>query len=467
MANWITVEELKKKGVTVYGTNILVSSFVNIYNPSNLILHDNIRIDDFTIISCKGKVEIFNHVHIGSHCMINSSTNIILGNYSGISSGVKLFGGCDDFSGNFLTNPTIPSKYLSVQVGDIILENHVLVGASTVILPNVVLKEGTSVGALSLIKKSTEPWKMYCGTPLKLIKDRNDKCLVLQKELESEKQNILPSCRCESYENNVSTNDKVTTVNDCNDVLPVNNDIVNINCDNKTIFITGGSKGIGKSVALHFKKLNYNVVITFNNSLDEALELEKQGIYIYKMNVTNSEECKYVVECVVSKFKKIDILVNNAGILENKLFHEMTYHQWYNVINTNLTSLYNVTHNVIQNMLENKNGKIINISSICGIKGSKGQTNYTSSKHGVVGFTKSLALEYGSSNIQVNCICPGLVDTQMTNQFISEKVRDKIIQSLPIKKIINPIEIAKTCEFLVNTEYCTGTIINIDCGMNC
>jgi NAD(P)-dependent dehydrogenase (short-subunit alcohol dehydrogenase family)/acetyltransferase-like isoleucine patch superfamily enzyme len=467
MANCFTIEELRKKGVTVYGKNIQVSSFVNIYNPSNLTLHDNIRIDDFTIMSCKGKVEIFNHVHIGSQCMINSSTNIIFGNYSGISSGVKLFGGCDDYSGNFLTNPTIPSKYLNVQIGDIILEDHVIVGASTVILPNVVLKEGTSVGALSLVKKSTEPWKMYCGTPLKLIKDRNDKCLVLQKELESEKQNILYSCTCESSTKNANTNDKVSITNYVNNVLPTNNDITNINCENKTIFITGGSKGIGKSIALHFKKLNYNVIITFNNSLDEALELEKQGIYIYKMNVTNFEECKYTIESIINKFKKIDVLVNNAGILENKLFHEMTYHQWCNVINTNLTSLYNVTHNVIQNMLENKNGKIINISSIFGIKGSKGQSNYSSSKHAVVGFTKSLALEYGSSNIQVNCICPGLVDTEMTQQLVSEKIRDKIIQSLPIKKIIDPIEVAKTCEFLVNTEYCTGTIINIDCGMNC
>jgi dTDP-4-amino-4,6-dideoxy-D-glucose acyltransferase len=186
MSGWYTIDELKQQGVTVHGQHILVSKFVNIYNPKNLILHDHIRIDDFTIISCKGTVEIFNHVHIGNMCSISSSTRIVFGNYSGISSGVKLFGGCDDFSGDFLTNPTVPSKYLNVATGDIILEDHALVGASTIILPNVVLREGTAVGALSLVKKSTEPWKMYVGSPIRYIKDRKRRCLDLQTELEQQ-----------------------------------------------------------------------------------------------------------------------------------------------------------------------------------------------------------------------------------------------------------------------------------------
>lgn len=187
MSGWYTIEELKQQGVTVYGKNVLVSKFARIYNSPNLILHDHIRIDDFTIVSCKGTVEIFNYVHIGNMCSISSSTRIVMGNYSGLSSGVKLFGGCDDFSGEFLTNPTVPSKYLNVAVGDIILEDHALVGAGTVILPNVVLREGTSIGALSLVKKSTEPWKMYSGIPIKCIRDRSRRCLELQKELENEK----------------------------------------------------------------------------------------------------------------------------------------------------------------------------------------------------------------------------------------------------------------------------------------
>ena len=192
MTNWYTIEELKERGVTIYGKNILVSRFVNIYNPNNLILHDNIRIDDFTVISCKGKVEIFNHVHISSNCVILCSTNIVFGNYSGISSGVKLFGGCDDFSGKFLTNPTVPSKYLNVKIGDIILEDHVLIGATSVVLPNVILKEGSCIGALSLVKTNTESWQMYAGSPLKFLRKRSRECQILQKELETQGEQKEP-----------------------------------------------------------------------------------------------------------------------------------------------------------------------------------------------------------------------------------------------------------------------------------
>ena len=188
MDGYYTIEELKSKGITVYGKNVLVSKFANIYKPSNLILHDNIRIDDFTVISCKGKVEIFNYVHIGSHCVIACATKIIFKSYSTISAGTKLYGGCDDFSGDFMTNPMAPEEYLNVTVGDIILEEHTIVGSSSVILPNVVLKEGTAIAAMSLVKKNTEPWMIYGGVPAKIIKPRNQQCLKMQKEFE---QNIL------------------------------------------------------------------------------------------------------------------------------------------------------------------------------------------------------------------------------------------------------------------------------------
>jgi len=439
MTGWYDIKELKIMGITVYGDNVLVSKFVNIYNPKNLILHNNIRIDDFTVISCKGIVEIFNNVHIGSQCMISCSTKIIFGNYCGISSGVKLFGGCDDFSGDFLTNPTIPEKYLNVQKGDIILEQHTLIGASSIVLPNVVLGEGTSIAALSLVKKNTEPWKIYGGTPIKYLKDRNKNCLKLQEQYESESENNLT--------NNIIIDSKP------------------INPTKKNILITGGSRGIGKELAIGFNKLDYNVIITYNNTVDLS-ELSNIGIHTFKLDVTNYLDSKKVIQTIIDKFIRIDILINNAGIIDNQLFHKMTKHQWSSVIETNLNSLFNITNPIINNMLDNKKGRIINISSIYGLKGSKGQTNYSASKHGVIGFTKSLALEYSSSNIYVNCICPGLVKTDMFDN-INKKVTDKIIESNPIKSVINPIEIFKSCEFLINSEVCTGTVLNIDCGMNC
>ena len=186
---YYTIAELKAKGVTVHGTNVLVSRFANIYNAKNLILHDHIRIDDFTVISCKGTVEIMNYVHIGPQCMISSSTRVVLGNYTGLSCGVKLFGGCDDFSGDYLTNPTVPSKYLNVQHGDIILEDHSIICANSVVLPNVTLKQGSVLGAMSFLKKSTDAWAIYGGNPVKRIKDRNRNCLILQTEFEVENYN--------------------------------------------------------------------------------------------------------------------------------------------------------------------------------------------------------------------------------------------------------------------------------------
>ena len=190
MSNLYSINDLKNMGVTIYGKNIKISKFVNIYNPINLILHDNIRIDDFTIISCKGPIEIFSNVHISAQCFISSTTKIIFGNYTCISVGCRLFGGCDDFSGDYLTNPTIPKKYLKVTEGDIILKDHVLVGSNSIILPNVILEEGSSFGCFSLIKNNTEAWKVYGGIPIKILKNRSKKCLELQKEFEIETENL-------------------------------------------------------------------------------------------------------------------------------------------------------------------------------------------------------------------------------------------------------------------------------------
>jgi NADP-dependent 3-hydroxy acid dehydrogenase YdfG len=130
------------------------------------------------------------------------------------------------------------------------------------------------------------------------------------------------------------------------------------------ILITGGSKGIGKNIAINFLNCGHNVIVTYNNSYKEAVELKEHGIFIYKLDITNKDECTTVLREIIDSFTKIDVLINNAGIIKNALFHKMTFDDWSNVINTNLTSIYNVTHPVINNMIKYYDGKIINISSI-------------------------------------------------------------------------------------------------------
>ena len=177
MNNYFSLNQLKKLGIKIYGDNIKVSKLARIYNPSNLTLHNNIRIDDFTILSGKGNIEIGNYIHIGPHCYISSYTNIKFLDYSGLASGGKLFGSSDDYSGKFLTGPTVPSKFLGTIYGDIILNKHVIIGAGSIILPKIILGEGTAVGSLSLVNKNTEEWKIYAGNPAKIIKNREKKCL--------------------------------------------------------------------------------------------------------------------------------------------------------------------------------------------------------------------------------------------------------------------------------------------------
>lgn len=183
MSNIYSISELISLGVTVYGKNILVSKLARLYNPKKLILHDNIRIDDFTILSGKGRIVINKYVHIGPQCFVSSASNIIFSDFCGIACGVKLFGSSDNYNGNYLTGPTVPLKYNGTKSGDIILEKHTIVGSGSIVLPDIELKIGTAIGALSLVNKNTEPWKIYGGNPIKYLKDRNDKCLVLEKEL--------------------------------------------------------------------------------------------------------------------------------------------------------------------------------------------------------------------------------------------------------------------------------------------
>lgn len=191
-----SLKYLTKIGVTLLGKNINISKYARIYNPKKLTIHNNVRIDDFTILSGNGAISIGNYVHISSGVLMLSGTKIICSNYSNIASGVKLFGKTDDFSGNFMTGPCYPSAYTNVKAGDIILEPHVILGASSIVLPKITLKEGSAIASLSLVNKDTESWKLYGGVPIKLLRERAKKCLVYQNILEN------------NINNNININDR-------------------------------------------------------------------------------------------------------------------------------------------------------------------------------------------------------------------------------------------------------------------
>ena len=173
---WMSLLSLRRLGVTLLGDNIKVSKDCRMYNPKNIILHNNIRIDDFTILSARGKIELFNYVHIASHCLISSSTRIECRNFTGIASGSKLFGSTDDFYGKHMTGPLVPNSLRNVKSGDIILEDHVLLGSNTIVMPSVIFGEGSAIGSMSFVTKNTEPWCIYTGVPAKKMCERNDGC---------------------------------------------------------------------------------------------------------------------------------------------------------------------------------------------------------------------------------------------------------------------------------------------------
>ena len=232
----------------------------------------------------------------------------------------------------------------------------------------------------------------------------------------------------------------------------------------RNIFISGASRGIGKSMAKHFAKSNYNVVGTsrsnfkFDDDLDNLLPI--------KLDVTSRNDVKDCFDELKSKNLLPDILINNAGITADQLFLRMSDDDWDNVINTNLTGTFNLTKIFLKNMIKNKFGRIINISSISGLMGNPGQVNYSSSKAALNGFTKSLAKEVGSRNITVNCVAPGFIDTDMTS-YIGENERNEILKKIPLNKFGSPEDISKLVMFLMSDEasYITGQTISIDGGL--
>ena len=235
----------------------------------------------------------------------------------------------------------------------------------------------------------------------------------------------------------------------------------------KVAIVTGASRGIGREIAKSLAKKDYIVIANYNKSEKEAMELKNEfnNIDIFKADVSKREEVKNLVKYTLNKYGKIDVLVNNAGIDNEKLFQDITDEDWQNVINTNLYSVFCVTQEVVNNMIHNKSGCIINISSIYAIQGGPCAVAYTASKAGIDGITKSLAKELGPSNIRVNSIAPGFIDTDM-NKCYSENDINEIKNQTPLQKIGKPEDIAKCVNWLVEDDFTTGQIILINGGWN-
>lgn len=231
------------------------------------------------------------------------------------------------------------------------------------------------------------------------------------------------------------------------------------------ILITGASRGIGKEIARRLAQDGNAVIVNYNKSEEQAQKLQQENpnIEIYKADVSQREEVHKMIENILNKYGKIDVLVNNAGISESKVFTDVTDEDWNKIINTNLYSAFCVTQEVLPNMIHNKKGCIINISSVWGIVGASCETIYSIAKAGVDGMTKSLAKELGPSNIRVNSIAPGIIDTDMNKKLTSNDI-ENIEEEIPLGKIGKTIDIARCVKWILEDEYTTGQIISVNGG---
>lgn len=240
---------------------------------------------------------------------------------------------------------------------------------------------------------------------------------------------------------------------------------------NKVIIVTGASKGIGKEISKELAKKGNTIIANYNKSEKEIKELqqelEKQNIKIdiYKADISKREEAANLVKYTIQKYGKIDVLINNAGISQIKEFTQITDEDWNNMINTNLNSVFYMSQEACHNMIHNKKGCIINISSIWGITGASCEVHYSVSKAGVDALTKALAKELGPSNIRVNSIAPGIINTEM-NAHLSEEEKQNIEEEIPLEKIGKAIDIERCVEWLIKDEYTTGQVISINGGWN-
>lgn len=243
-----------------------------------------------------------------------------------------------------------------------------------------------------------------------------------------------------------------------------------IDLNGKAAVITGSARGIGRAIAEKFIELGASVVISDINGEEAektAEELKSKGGKAISVpaNVTNPEEASKLIESCVKEFGKIDILVNNAGITQDNLIIRMKKEQWDSVINVNLTGVFLCSQVAFKHMMKQKSGSIINISSISGERGNFGQTNYSATKAGIIGFTKSLALEGASRNIRCNAVAPGFIQTAMTD-VLPDKVKDAIIEKVPLNRIGQPEDIANGIAYLASDAalYVTGIVLDINGG---
>ncbi len=240
----------------------------------------------------------------------------------------------------------------------------------------------------------------------------------------------------------------------------------------KVAFITGATRGIGRAIALELAKEGYNIALNYRTE-NEALEnLKKEiseiGVECYPVqgDVSKAEDSERMTKEIIEHFEQIDVLVNNAGITKDNLILRMKEEEFTDVINVNLVGTFNITKNVIKYMTKKRYGKIINLSSVVGISGNAGQSNYAASKAGIIGFTKSIAKELASRNITANAVAPGFIQTDMTN-VLKDEIKEAIEGTIPLKRLGTAEDVAKVVKFLASDEssYITGQVINVDGGM--
>ena len=240
----------------------------------------------------------------------------------------------------------------------------------------------------------------------------------------------------------------------------------------KVALITGATRGIGRQIAITLAKEGYHIALNYRKENEELentkkeIEENKVECLAVKGDVSSFEDCEEIVKQVIEKFGQIDVLVNNAGITKDMLLMRMKKEDFEQVLDVNLVGTFNVTKNVISHMLKARSGRIINISSVVGISGNAGQTNYSASKAGIIGFTKSLAKEVASRGVLVNAVAPGFIETSMT-EVVKEEIKEEIAKGIPLKRMGTAEDVANVVKFLCSEDssYITGQVVHVDGGM--